>query len=179
MLVKFMMSIGLIKCREHRKHLLKFLNQIEIDKAAKLCNAVQCNERLFWKLLKNQKASSQMSAFIVDGKMITDKNHICKMWAEHFENYAHLQPTQILTVIFLIDLVPVFRNLWRPAKIIHLEILMNHLHKKLQIFVLNVNQGFQVFSLIMNMHVLLDEYCGTSWLTFIKNFLTDLQFVNL
>ena len=26
-----------------------------------------------------------MSAFLVDGKMITDKNDIRKMWAEHFE----------------------------------------------------------------------------------------------
>ena len=63
----------------------KFLNQIEIDKAAKLCNAAQSNEKLFWKLTKNQKSSSQMSAFLIDGKMITDKNDIREMWAEHFE----------------------------------------------------------------------------------------------
>ena len=29
------------------------MNQIEIDKAAKLCNAAQSNEKLFWKLTKN------------------------------------------------------------------------------------------------------------------------------
>ena len=73
------------KRREYRKHLRKFLNQIEIDKAAKLCNAAQSNEKLFWKLIKNQKSSSQMSAFLIDGKMITDKNDIREMWAEHFE----------------------------------------------------------------------------------------------
>ena len=71
------------KRREYRKHLCKFLNQIEIDKAAKLCNAVQSNERSFWKFLKNQKSSSQMSAFLVDGKMITDKNDSGEEWAEH------------------------------------------------------------------------------------------------
>ena len=53
------------KRREYRKHLRKFLNQMEIDKAAKLCNAAQSNEKLFWKLSKNRKSSSQMSAFLV------------------------------------------------------------------------------------------------------------------
>ena len=98
------------KRREYRKHLRKFLNQIEIDKATKLCNAVQSNEKLFWKLLKNRKSSSQMKAFLIDGKMITEENDILEMWAEHFENKAHLQPTQILTVCFLIELVAMFRN---------------------------------------------------------------------
>ena len=58
----------------------KLLNQIEIDKVAKLCNAAQSNEKLFWKLLKNRKSSSQMSAFLIDGKMITDKNDIREMY---------------------------------------------------------------------------------------------------
>ena len=35
--------------------------------------------------MKNEKSSSQVSAFLVDGKMITDKNNIREMWAEHFE----------------------------------------------------------------------------------------------
>ena len=61
------------------------MNQIEIDKAAKLCNAAQSSKRLFWKLLKNEKSSFQMSAFLVDGKMITDKNDIREIWVEHFK----------------------------------------------------------------------------------------------
>ena len=61
------------------------MNQIEIDKAAELFNAAQSNEKLFWKLLKNRKSSSQMSMFLIDGKMITDKNDIREMWAEDFE----------------------------------------------------------------------------------------------
>ena len=73
-----MMPIGL-NTESTRKHLRKFLNQIEIDKAAKLCNAAHSNEKLFWKLLKNRKSSSQMSAFLIDGKMITDKNDIREM----------------------------------------------------------------------------------------------------
>ena len=89
----------------------KFLNQIEIDKAAKVCNAAQSNEKLFCGSFLSQKSSSKMSAFVIDGKMITDKNDIREMWAEYFEKLGTLQPTQILTVCFLIELVPVFKTL--------------------------------------------------------------------
>ena len=40
---------------------------------------------LFWKLLKGQRSTSQMSAFLVENKLITDKNLIREMWADHFE----------------------------------------------------------------------------------------------
>ena len=99
------------KRREYRKHLRKFLNQIEIDKAAKLCNAAISDERLFWKLLKNQKSSSQMSAFLLDGKMITDRNDIHEMWAENFEKLGTASTNTNFDKLFLIELVPVFRNL--------------------------------------------------------------------
>ena len=89
------------KRREYRKHLRKFLNQIEIDKAAKLCNAAQSNEKLFWKLIKNQKSSSQMSAFLIDGKMITDKNDIREMWAEHFEKLGTPSTNTNFNSVFL------------------------------------------------------------------------------
>ena len=53
---------------------------------------------------------------------------------------------------------------------------MNHLHKKkLRIFVLHLNRWFQVFSLITNIYILLDQFCSS----FTMNFSTDLQFVNL
>ena len=32
-----------------------------------------------------KKSSSQMSAFLVHGKIITDKNKTREMWADHFE----------------------------------------------------------------------------------------------
>ena len=86
------------KRREYRKHLRKFLNQIEIDKAAKLCNAAQSNEKLFWKLKKSQKSSSQMSAFLIDGKMITDKNDIREMWAENFEKLGTRRYEEVANV---------------------------------------------------------------------------------
>ena len=51
-----------------------FLNNLTNDKVAKLCNAAESDEKLFWKLLKGQRSSSQMSAFLVEEKLIMDKN---------------------------------------------------------------------------------------------------------
>ena len=62
-----------------------FLNQLESDRVTKLCSAADSDEKLFWKLLKGQKSSSQMSAFLVNGSLITDINEIRNMWADHFE----------------------------------------------------------------------------------------------
>ena len=63
----------------------KFVNQLECDRVKKLCNAADSDEKLFWKLLKGQKSSSQMSAFLVNGSLVTDKTAIRNMWADHFE----------------------------------------------------------------------------------------------
>ena len=67
------------------KNLRIFLNQFEADKIAKLCNAAESNEKLFWKLIKSQRSSSQVSVFVVNGELLTDKNKIRDMWADHFE----------------------------------------------------------------------------------------------
>ena len=73
------------KRKDYRSHLRCFLNQVETDKIKKICNAASTDEKLFWKLLKGQRSSSQMSSFLVDGKFITDKEQIGEMWAGHFE----------------------------------------------------------------------------------------------
>ena len=69
----------------YRSELRNFLNEKEREKIKRLCDASETNEKLFWKLVKSQRSSSQMSAFLVDGKMITDKTDILNMWADHFE----------------------------------------------------------------------------------------------
>ena len=56
------------------------------DKIKKLCVAAKSNEKLFRKLLKGQCSTTQMNAFLTDGKLITDKNDIHDMWANHFED---------------------------------------------------------------------------------------------
>ena len=74
------------KRRDHRKLLRKFLNKLEMDKIKKLRDAAESKEKLFWKLLKGQRSSTQMNAFLIDGKLITDKNDIRDMWANYFED---------------------------------------------------------------------------------------------
>ena len=73
------------KCKDYRLSMRSFLNQLESDRVTKLCSAADSDEKLFWKLLKGQKSSSQMSAFLVNGSLITDINEIQNMWADHFE----------------------------------------------------------------------------------------------
>ena len=55
-IVKFMISV-VLNAKNTENTLRKFLNQMEIDKAEKLRNAAQSNEKLFWKLLKKQNKS--------------------------------------------------------------------------------------------------------------------------
>ena len=69
------------KRREYRFKLRNFLNQLEAEKITKLCNAAYTNENLFWRLLKGQRSTLQMTAFLIDGKIITDKKQILDMWA--------------------------------------------------------------------------------------------------
>ena len=54
----------------------------------KLCNAAESDEKLFWKLLKGQQSTSQMSTFLVENKLITAKSLIYEMWADHFKAFG-------------------------------------------------------------------------------------------
>ena len=74
------------KRREYRQSLRTFLNQIESEKIKRLCVASETDENLFWKLIKGQRSTSQMIAFLVDGSFLTDRNKIREMWADHFES---------------------------------------------------------------------------------------------
>ena len=62
-----------LKHREYSFKLRNFLSQLEAEKITKLCNAADSDEKLFWRLLKGQRSTSQMTAFLVDRKLITDK----------------------------------------------------------------------------------------------------------
>ena len=59
--------------KEYRLLMRSFLKNFENDKVTKLCNAAESDEKLFWKLLKGQRSTCQMSAFLVKDKLITDK----------------------------------------------------------------------------------------------------------
>ena len=73
------------KRKDYRLSMHSFLNQLESDRVTKLCSVADSDEKLFWKLLKGQKSSSQMSVFLVNGSLITDINEIRNMWDDHFE----------------------------------------------------------------------------------------------
>ena len=62
---------------------------------AELCNAAESNEKSFCKLIKSQRSSSQMNPFLVNGELLTEKNKIRNMWADHFEALG--SPSEIET----------------------------------------------------------------------------------
>ena len=69
----------------YRSAMRNFLNETANTWVQKLSFAADNDEKTFWRLLKGQRCSSQMSAFLVNGELITDKNEIRNMWADHFE----------------------------------------------------------------------------------------------
>ena len=69
----------------YRSAMRDFLNETANTLVQKLSFAADNDEKTFWRLLKGQRCSSQMSAFLVNGELITDKNKIRNMWADHFE----------------------------------------------------------------------------------------------
>ena len=74
--------------KEYRLLLRNVLNNLDSDKVKKLCNVAESDEKLFWKLLKGQRSTSQMKEFLVENKLITDKNLIHEIWADHFERFG-------------------------------------------------------------------------------------------
>ena len=74
------------KRREYRQSLRTFLNQIESEKIKRLCVASETDEKLFWKLINGQRSISQLNALLFDGNLLTDRNKIREMWADHFES---------------------------------------------------------------------------------------------
>ena len=75
--------------KDYHSHLRCSLKQVLTNKIKELSNAASTDEKLFWKLLKGQLSSSQMSPFLVDGKLITDKKRIREIWAGHFEELGN------------------------------------------------------------------------------------------
>ena len=76
-----------LKLRDYRKLLSKFLNTLETDKIKR--NYVlkpNLMKNCFVKLLKGQRSTTQINAFLIDAKWITDKTYIRKTWANHFED---------------------------------------------------------------------------------------------
>ena len=90
------------KRKNYRLSMRSFLNQLESDRVTKLCSVADSDEKLFWKLLKGQKSSSQMSAFLVNGSLITDINEIRIMWAGTLKRWE--PPRKVLPMIMVLPL---------------------------------------------------------------------------
>ena len=103
------------KRKDYRSKLRDFLNHLEADKIKNLCNAADCNEKLFWKLLKGQKSFSKMSAFLVNGNLLTDRNVIRDMWADHFEALGAPTENEYFDNAFLSRVVSGVREIFDPC----------------------------------------------------------------
>ena len=77
------------KPKDYGLILRNFSNHLEVDRVKKLFGAAETDEKLFWKLLKRQRSSSQLNAFLVNGALITEENDIPDMWASHFEEFRN------------------------------------------------------------------------------------------
>ena len=73
------------KHKNYRFKLRDFLKHLEADKIKNFVMLLIVMRNLFWKLLKGQNSFSKMSAFPVNGNLLTDRNLIRDMWADHFE----------------------------------------------------------------------------------------------
>ena len=82
-------------------------------------------KKSLWKLLKGQSSSSQMSAFLVDGKLITETNLIRKMWADLLKPWIPRLVIRTLMIIFVLMLLQMFKTslirLWKT----HLEFFVH------------------------------------------------------
>ena len=76
------------KRKDYPLALHNFLNHLEADIVKKLCVAAETDEKLFCKLLKAHRSSSQMSAFLVNGAFTTEENDIRDMWADQLEAFG-------------------------------------------------------------------------------------------
>ena len=63
--------------REH----LKIERETEISE---LCFASDVDEKMFWKLIKVKRCSSQLGSFMVDGRLTNSPQEIIEMWFNHF-----------------------------------------------------------------------------------------------
>ena len=112
------------KCKDYRLALHNFLNHLEVDRVKKLCTAAETDidEKLFWKLLKGQRPSSKMSAFLVNGAFITEENDIRDMWADHFEVLGTPLLALILTTNLPIRFQLMFRTFFKTVSMIPREL---------------------------------------------------------
>ena len=73
-----------LKRNEYRSGLRQFILCKENNKIQSLCEASEVNEKLFWKMLKSNKAKCKTTCFLVNGEYINSEPDVLDMWANHF-----------------------------------------------------------------------------------------------
>ena len=58
-------------------------------------------KKLFWKLLKGQGSSTQLSAFLAEDRLITGRNLIQEIWVSYFETLGTLSNSENFDSNFL------------------------------------------------------------------------------
>ena len=62
--------------------------------------------------MKGQKSFSKMSAFLVNGNLLNDRNVICDLWAEHFEALGTPSENEYIDNAFLSRVVSGVREIF-------------------------------------------------------------------
>ena len=109
------------KRREYHFKLRNILSKLEAEKITKLCNAADSDEKLFWRLLKGQQSTSQMTAFLVDGKLIMDKSRFVRYGLITLRHWVPLQSVYNMITIFLPMLLPASKISLTPVQKTHPE----------------------------------------------------------
>ena len=151
-----------------------------MDKIKKLCVAAESNEKLFWKLLKSQRSTTQMNAFLIDGKLTTDKNDIRDMWANHFEDLGKPSVSPSFDHGFSDRVATCVRNIFASCQ----SELPGTLNEPLQYQeVFNVcsrlKPGVSVFLLVMSIFSLEVPFYGNYFTIYIGYFLVKVHCAKL
>ena len=73
------------KRTEYRLLMREHLKIERETKISELCFASDVDEKMFWKLIKGKRCSSQLGSFMVDGRLTNSPQEIIEMWFNHFK----------------------------------------------------------------------------------------------
>ena len=106
------------KRKDYSSLLHMFLNQLECDRARKLRAVSESDEKLFWKLLKGRKSTTQMRAFLVSVVLLQMKMTSATYGLIIMKLWTPKRPTPTLKTILRFVFVSMLRISSRPSLVI-------------------------------------------------------------
>ena len=85
MILKVLTNIFVAKRTEYRLLMREHLKIGRETKISELCFASDVDEKMFWKLIKCKRCSSQLGSFMVDGRLTNSPQEIIEMWFNHIK----------------------------------------------------------------------------------------------